>query len=693
MDVLFNQATVGLAECNTDGIFLRVNDYFCKMVGLSRSELIGRHLSEVLLPEDLPRVRTLLSGRMPGDRYEIEKMHLRSDGEEIWTRVAASLVRDFQGRPQSALAVYVDITEDKKREAALRESEERFRLLANSVPGFVWAADPDGTTTFVNEPWSEYTRRPREEAMGKGWTAFIHPDDAERTAAAWSRVQSTGEPYQVEVRLRRHDGEYRWFAVQANPIRDRETGRIASWSGLALDIHEGKMNEAALRESEARFRLLTDSLPGFVWTADPSGEVTYANERWQEATGLAPSEVYGSGWSSALHPDDLADTLAIWEQVRLLGIPYKTEFRYRCADGSYRWFAVRARPNKDPDTGEVTAWFGISIDINEQKMAEMALKESEQRLRATYEHAAIGIAEVGADRRLLAVNERLYRLSGYTREEVIGRDYQDFLVEEDREKDIDLFHRMMAGEFDTYSIELRIKHKDGRVIWGDISASRVDDEHGQPLYSIRVVRDITASREAEEIRTLLMHELNHRVKNTLSTVQSIVSQGLRKSGAPPGAKEDIETRLFALSRAHDVLTRESWEGAWLAEVVAEAIGPYRREGSQRFRITGPDVRLNTSQALAISMAVHELSTNAAKYGSLTTDTGWVEIAWSVVHSPTSRRLHFRWKEGGGPPVRKPPRRGFGTRLIERGLASELAGEVKIDFALDGVECVADVPLM
>ena len=566
MDVLFNQATVGLAECNTDGIFLRVNDYFCRMVGLSRTELIGHHLSEVLLPEDLPRVHALLSGRMSGDRYEIEKMHLRSDGEEVWTRVAASLVRDANGRPQRALAVYVDITEDKKR-------------------------------------------------------------------------------------------------------------------------------EAALRESEARFRLLADSLPGFVWAADANGDVIYANDRWHEATGMDPSEVYGSGWISALHPDDVNSTLAIWHQVRLLGIPYNTEFRYRCADGSYRWFAARARPHRDPGTGKVIAWFGISIDINEQKTAAMALRESEQRLKATYEHAAIGIAEVDTNRRLLTVNEWLYNLSGYTKEEVIGREYQDFLIEEDRAKDVSLFHRLMAKELDTYTIELRIRHKDGHIIWGDISASRVDDEHGRPLYGIRVVRDVTTSRRAEETRTLLMHELNHRVKNTLSTVQSIVSQGLRKTGAPPEAKEDIETRLFALSRAHDVLTRESWEGAWLAEVVVEAIGPYRREGSERFRIGGPDVRLNTSQALAISMAVHELSTNAAKYGSLSADTGRVEIAWSIIHSPTSRRLHFRWKESGGAPVEPPRRRGFGTRLIERGLASELAGEVKIDFALDGVECVADVPLL
>jgi PAS domain S-box-containing protein len=293
---------------------------------------------------------------------------------------------------------------------------------------------------------------------------------------------------------------------------------------------------------------------------------------------------------------------------------------------------------------------------------------------------------------LLNVNEWLCAMSGFAKEELIGRKCHAFVHEEDRPADLEQFHRLMAGEFDTYAVELRFAHKDGHMIWAAVSASRVDDERGRPLYGIRVIRDITARKRAEETRTLLMHELNHRVKNTLSTVQSIVSQSLRKAGAPPQAKEDIESRLFALSRAHDVLTREGWEGAWLTEVVSEAITPYRREGVERFRIGGPDVRLNTAQALAMSMALQELCTNALKYGSLSVEDGRVDIDWSVSQTYPIRRLRLRWKESGGPSVEPPLRRGFGTRLIERGLAAELEGQVKIDFVPDGVECVADVPL-
>jgi len=692
VEILFDQATVGLIECDLDGRLLRVNGYFCDMVGRSRDDLIGSHLRDVVHPDDLPHCESLLAGMVKEHRYEVEKRFLRSDGTVVWARTAASLVHDGMKSPQRAVAVCVNITEDRRRAEELRQSEERFRQLANSVPGFIWTADPDGRATFVNEPWTAYTGLSGDEAAGFGWASVFHPDELEAAHEMWRRAQETRGPYQSEFRLRGQDGTYRWFDIQANPVFDAETGRIVSWSGTATDIHARKVAESALRESEERFRMLARSLPGFVWSADTEGNVSYINEGWSEYTGLPISEGLGFGWLSTVHPDDVAPTMKIWGNVRLLGMPYDTEFRYRRHDGVYRWHLVRARPCRDPVSGELTTWFGTSTDIHEHKMAETALQESEQRLRATYEHAAIGIGELDAEGRFIQVNEWLCALMGYERDELLRRRCHDIVHPDDRPADLEQFHRLMAGEFETYSLEQRFINKSGEILWASVSASRVDDELGNPLYGIRVVRDISARKRAEETRTLLIHELNHRVKNTLSTVQSIISQSLRKAGAPPDAREDIESRLFALSRAHDVLTREGWEGAWLTEVVSEAIAPYRRDGAERFRISGPDIRLNTAQALAMAMAFQELATNAVKYGSLSVETGVVAITWSAVPSAHGRRLRLSWKESGGPPVEPPLRRGFGTRLIERGLASELAGDVRIDFAPDGVECVADVPL-
>jgi two-component sensor histidine kinase len=196
-------------------------------------------------------------------------------------------------------------------------------------------------------------------------------------------------------------------------------------------------------------------------------------------------------------------------------------------------------------------------------------------------------------------------------------------------------------------------------------------------------------RQAAEHQKLLIDELNHRVKNTLATVQSIVTQTLRTAGTSEEAKEAVELRLLALSRAHDVLTRESWEGADLIEVVERALEPYQFSNEYRIHVTGPRVRLTPRMALALSMALHELATNAVKYGALSNKTGSIVVSWTVQNGVAPPRLTLRWAEAGGPPVVPPRRRGFGSRLIERSLAHDLDGRVEIAFAPTGVICTVD----
>jgi two-component sensor histidine kinase len=220
---------------------------------------------------------------------------------------------------------------------------------------------------------------------------------------------------------------------------------------------------------------------------------------------------------------------------------------------------------------------------------------------------------------------------------------------------------------------------------------RLDDSHNFLGYTGCNI-DITEAKLAEQRRDLLINELNHRVKNTLATVQSIASQTLRNAGTTSEAREAIEARLIALSRAHDVLTRENWEGAWMGEVVAHAISPFKGERESRFEVRGPDIRLEPRTALALAMAFQELATNAVKYGALSNDSGKVRLSWRLDRSAAVPRLFLRWSETGGPPVVAPTRQGFGSRLIERSLAQDLGGEVRIDFAPTGVICTVDAPL-
>ncbi|UTP39642.1 GAF domain-containing protein [Phenylobacterium sp. LH3H17] len=191
---------------------------------------------------------------------------------------------------------------------------------------------------------------------------------------------------------------------------------------------------------------------------------------------------------------------------------------------------------------------------------------------------------------------------------------------------------------------------------------------------------------------LLVNELNHRVKNTLATVQSIASHTLRGAISPQDVRADFEARILSLSRAHDVLTRRTWEGADLDEIAAATLEPFAGRGETRVLRQGPEVAVSPREALAISMALHELATNAAKYGALSTADGQVSIAWDLLRGARSRRLRLTWTETGGPPVAPPPRRGFGTRLIERGLARELNGSAHVAFPPEGVVCTVEAVL-
>jgi PAS domain S-box-containing protein len=233
---------------------------------------------------------------------------------------------------------------------------------------------------------------------------------------------------------------------------------------------------------------------------------------------------------------------------------------------------------------------------------------------------------------------------------------------------------------------------DGATRWYRVSGIPVRDAAGGVSGALLAIVDIDQEKSAAEHQKLLVNELNHRVKNTLATVQSIAAQTLRNAGTAAEARDAIEMRLLALSRAHDILTRENWEGASLSEVVAQAVAPYRTLGAERLHAVGPDVRLTPRMALALAMALQELATNAVKYGALSNDRGTVRITWAVRNGADPPRLALRWAETEGPRVKPPQRRGFGSRLIERSLAQDLDGTVHIEFAPHGVECTVDAPI-
>jgi two-component sensor histidine kinase len=209
---------------------------------------------------------------------------------------------------------------------------------------------------------------------------------------------------------------------------------------------------------------------------------------------------------------------------------------------------------------------------------------------------------------------------------------------------------------------------------------------------VRVVQDVSERKIAERRQKLLIDELNHRVKNTLATVQSLAAQTARAAPSPPLFRERFEGRLAALSKAHDQLTMRHWENAELRELLTASLAPYAGASSNRIVLRGEDLVLRPRAVLTLAMAFHELTTNAAKYGALSVPGGRVEIVWRPEEENGRTVLRIGWFEQGGPPVAPPKRRGFGSRLIEGSIAAELGGSARIDYAPEGLTCEMTMPM-
>jgi PAS domain S-box-containing protein len=290
------------------------------------------------------------------------------------------------------------------------------------------------------------------------------------------------------------------------------------------------------------------------------------------------------------------------------------------------------------------------------------------------------------------VNDAFLELTGYSRKEVLGQSF-NFLMARGTDADA-LAHIEAAFEGNSKGgLEICYRRKDASVFWSAVLISPVWNETGALVQHFASFVDLTDHKQEQAQSRMLIEELNHRVKNTLATVQSIVWQALRNTSDPAAIREAIESRLFALSRSHDLLTREKWEGAGMHDLVAAALEPFGVANglSEHFVITGENVRIPPKAALALGIAFHELATNAVKYGAFSNKAGSVLIAWNP--EPKGNRLVVRWEEKGGPTVTAPARKGFGSRVIERGLAHELEGEVHLTYPGTGVVCTIDFPVL
>ncbi len=326
-----------------------------------------------------------------------------------------------------------------------------------------------------------------------------------------------------------------------------------------------------------------------------------------------------------------------------------------------------------------------------RREALAALGESEERYRLIVESAeeyAIFTTDLAGV--VTTWNAGAERILGYAAGEILGRSAALVFTPEDRAAGRlaeEMRLALAEGCGDNERWHLR---KDGSRFWASGLTMPLRDRAGAVRGFLKILRDRSERRRAEERRALLVGELNHRVKNTLATVQSLTEQTLKSAPDPHVFAAAFRGRLKALARAHDLLTRENWEGATLGDVAHAALAPWLGGGDGgRIGLEGPLVLLAPRQALGLSMALHELATNAAKHGALSAPRGRVSLAWRSDGAEATAE----WAEAGGPPVQAPERRGFGSRLLGRPLAAELGGAVELDFAAGGVRCAIRFPVM
>ncbi|MBW8813015.1 MAG: PAS domain-containing protein [Caulobacterales bacterium] len=438
---------------------------------------------------------------------------------------------------------------------------------------------------------------------------------------------------------------------------------------------------------------MVNNAPWGVLVINRNGRLEFANAALQRWLKL-PAPAVEASQADAVAPALLA-VLQAPLAAAFAGQAHEAEFSLRDVGGELRDVRVTVMPRGSGAAGVTGAAVSV-YDVTETQALDRSVRENEARLRqinaVTPSANYIFDFETGA---AAWVGGRTDAVYDHSIEELTqgGPEFIRALIHPDDLAKIPARLAELAArpDGDVVEFELRVRWRNGVYRWIlDRAVVFERDGSGRILKTLSAAIDIDERKRAEERRSLLINELNHRVKNTLAAVQSIARQTLRSDRPADQTLELFNARLVALSAAHNILTRENWEGAGLREIVAGALSPFEAQG--RIFVEGPDVRLSAHAAVALAMALHELATNAVKYGALSADAGEVRLAWRVGRAGGSGRLELEWREQGGPPVQAPRLRGFGSRLLTQGLPAELDGVAELEFAPQGVVCRISAPL-
>lgn len=463
------------------------------------AEFSHQTLFAALHPEDCERMQAAIHRAIEErTEYEVEERCFWPDGSLHWLIARGRLIYDADGTPVRMVGVTLDITDRKRTEEALRQSEERFQLVAQATNDVMW----DFNALTHEMWWSEQVQLLfgyRPEDLGtdmQGWAERVHPGDIERVQAHYETCMSSQECFWTdEYRFRRADDSYAYILDRAYIIRE-VSGKAVRVVGLMTDITERKQAEEALRNSERLYRAIGETIDYGIWVCDPDGRNTYASESFLQLVGLTQEQCSEFGWADVLHPDDAPATIAAWKECARSGDLWDIEHRFRGVDGNWHSLLARGVPVRD-ENGEIICWAGINLDISRQKRAEAKLRESEERFRTLADSVPVLVWVNGVNGRCEFVNKAYLEFFGKTLEEVSGFGWRVDVHPDDQEQYMSAYLTAL-GDRKAFRAQVRVKRADGQYRWLDSYALPRFSPAGEFMGYIGTSPDITEIKEAEE---------------------------------------------------------------------------------------------------------------------------------------------------------------------------------------------------
>jgi PAS domain S-box-containing protein len=663
------------------------NELYC---GSHRLIFAGRPIGR----DETPMAHVLRTGEPV---QGAEGIVIRPDGTRIWAMVHINPVRDENGRLIGAINCFHDITAQKETESRIREQDQRLNATYERATVGIAEVDEHGNRLRVNEMASQITGRTRHELLtGNIFEGMFAEDLATERPMFEALVRGELEHYTIDKRVTRKDGRVVWVTMLASAVRDAD-GKFLYSVRVFQDITDRKLIADALAANEQRLLATYETAMVSITEVDADGNILRVNETALELSRGTREQVLGRNIFLIAVPgreseEDLKNFRAL---VSGEGGSYQCEKQIFRRDGTPIWVVISTSAVRDAE-GRFLYAVRVMRDIDERKRAQEDLRHSEERYRNLLEALPAALYTTDAEGRITYYNQQAVDLWGK----------RPVLHEDKWCGSVKLFWpdgKPMPHDECPMAVALRegrelrnaeavLERPDGTRVPFIPYPTLQRDDAGRITGAINMLVDITERKNAETRQRIMIDELNHRVKNTLATIQSFAKQSAVGAGSPEMFRERLVGRLIALSHAHDHLSRRSWANADLAEIAAAGLAPYQQEAADNIRIEGGSVELSPRAALVFSMIFHELATNAVKFGSLSDTAGKLALEWKHETEDGRKKLCVYWSESGGPEVQPPRHRGFGTMLVERGVKVELGGAASLDFNPQGVQCVIKVPV-